>query len=453
MTVLKAGIGALFASAGCLALSSSYHVHSGDTLDSIAHKFHIPVHQLAVANGLNGQSVLRLGMSLIIPGHRSEQTSHVEESGGYTVREGQNDWIIAHKFGLTVPQLHRLNPGVDWSALRPGIHLNVGSSQREVSHESTSHFHEASFHQTSAGDSVYRVKEGDNDWLIAKKLGITHQALLDMNPHVDWSRLQPGEKINRPSSRVTLNYSRGSARNVTIAADHVILRRGPSTSSDEITEVNAGTLARVLGEHGRWYHLQFPKGTKAWVRDDFLVASHEAPSDEYAYHHSRYHYAYHRSRHGYIHGSYNYALHVPSGLASSKLLRTAYSMRGTPYVWGGTSRSGGFDCSGFTSTVFRKDGIQIPRTSREQSRVGKRVSRDDLKKGDLVFFRTLGSRRINHVGIYIGNGKFIQASSGRGHVIVSSLSDSYYRDHYAEARRILHHPAVKSHHPKPKHKK
>lgn len=450
MTSLKAGVGAIFVSAGCFALSSSYHVHSGDTLGSIAHKFHVPVHSLAVANGLDGHSVLRLGMKLTIPGESSSSNRHSSSSnqGGYTVKEGQNDWIIAHKFGLTVPQLHRLNPGVNWNALHPGIHLSVSGGSRSTHSSSHSDSHPSSHssqkstpqHDRTVGDHTYTVKDGDNDWIIAKKLNITHSALMDLNPDVRWSRLQTGEKINAPGGRVTLNYTRGYAENVTIAADNVTLRRKPSTSSEKVTEVNAGTLAKVVGRHGNWYQLKFPKGTVAWVRNDYLVASHSAPRTEYAKRReSTARYAYHRSKHESIHGSYNYALHVPAGMASNKLLKTAYAMRGTRYVWGGTSRSGGFDCSGFTSTVYRKDGIDLPRTSREQSQIGTQVHRGNLQKGDLVFFKTLGSHHINHVGIYIGNGKFMHASSGRGRVTVSSLSDSYYSNHFAEARRVIKH--------------
>lgn len=445
LTSLKAGVGVLFVSAGCFALSSSYHVHSGDTLGSIAHKLHVPIHELAVANGLNGKSVLRPGMTLTVPGEGSSKSRSHSSSGhgGYTVKEGQNDWIIAHKFGLTVPQLHRLNPDVNWNALHPGVHLSVGeggSSSHSGSHSSSKSSRSESSPRHSAGDHTYTVKDGDNDWIIAKKLNITHSALMDLNPDVQWSRLQTGQKIQAPGGRVTLNYTRGFADNVTIAADHVTLRRKPSTTAEKVTEVDAGTVAKVVGRKGNWYQLKFPKGTVAWVRNDYLVAAHVSPKREYAKRResSTTRYAYHRSRRESIHGSSSdYAVNLPKGVASNSLLKTAYAMRGTRYIWGGTSRSGGFDCSGFTSTVYRKDGIDIPRTSREQSEIGTRVHRGSLQKGDLVFFKTLGSHHINHVGIYIGDGKFMHASSGRGRVTVSKLSDSYYQNHFAEARRVI----------------
>jgi hypothetical protein len=100
------------------------------------------------------------------------------------------------------------------------------------------------------------------------------------------------------------------------------------------------------------------------------------------------------------------------------------------------SRSG-TDCSGFTSQVFRSLGVKLPRVSREQANVGVPVSGSQMKKGDLVFFRTSRGRRITHVGIYVGNGKFIHADTGAGHVAESSLSDGYYRNRFVTARRVV----------------
>ncbi|NLP34165.1 MAG: SH3 domain-containing protein [Clostridiales bacterium] len=99
---------------------------------------------------------------------------------------------------------------------------------------------------------------------------------------------------------------------------------------------------------------------------------------------------------------------------SSSSLRNdivSYALRfeGNPYVWGGTSLTKGADCSGFTQSVFKHFGIRIPRNSRSQASSGKRVSLDNMKKGDLIFYSKNG--RINHVAIYIGNGKVIGASS------------------------------------------
>jgi cell wall-associated NlpC family hydrolase len=116
----------------------------------------------------------------------------------------------------------------------------------------------------------------------------------------------------------------------------------------------------------------------------------------------------------------------------SALINNALSLRGIPYVWGGTTRKG-FDCSGFTQYVFAGSKISLPRTAAEQYNIGTPVNRQQLQPGDLVFFSTYKSGA-SHVGIYIGGGNFIHASSSG--VRITSLSDSYYQTRYLGARRV-----------------
>ncbi len=119
----------------------------------------------------------------------------------------------------------------------------------------------------------------------------------------------------------------------------------------------------------------------------------------------------------------------------TSVIKTAKSYLGTRYRYGGNTRKG-IDCSGFTCKVFKKYGKKLPRTSREQSKVGKKVSKMNLKAGDLVFFSSKNTRDVTHVGIALGNGKFIHASSSKKKVIVTSLSKKYYVDNYKGARRL-----------------
>ena len=117
------------------------------------------------------------------------------------------------------------------------------------------------------------------------------------------------------------------------------------------------------------------------------------------------------------------------------LLSMARQYGGVPYVWAGRSPSG-FDCSGFIYYVFDQLGYGLPRMADGQFEVGIPVSRNSLEPGDLVFFETYEPGP-SHVGIYIGNDQFIHASSGAGHVTVTPLNKTYYRDRYLGARRIL----------------
>lgn len=120
---------------------------------------------------------------------------------------------------------------------------------------------------------------------------------------------------------------------------------------------------------------------------------------------------------------------------AGRILSTAMDYMGVPYVFGGSSPRA-FDCSGYVQYVFAKVGISIPRTADTQYEVGTPVSTADLLPGDLVFFETYAPGA-SHVGIYVGDGNFIHASSGRGAVTVSSLSQAYYSSHYIGARRIV----------------
>lgn len=126
----------------------------------------------------------------------------------------------------------------------------------------------------------------------------------------------------------------------------------------------------------------------------------------------------------------------PSGQTGDpeSLIRTASAQLGKRYSFGGESPRQGFDCSGLSSYVYSKNGLDLPRSSREQYSQGAPVERDKLRKGDLVFF---GRKGINHVGIYLDDGKFIHAASSGGAVKVGDLDDPLWNKLYAGARRVL----------------
>ena len=109
---------------------------------------------------------------------------------------------------------------------------------------------------------------------------------------------------------------------------------------------------------------------------------------------------------------------------------------GVPYVFGGTTPKG-FDCSGFIRYVLGKVGIDLPRTSSDQYKTGKSVSKADLQPGDLVFFeKTYNKAGVTHSGIYIGNNNFISATSSKG-IKIDSLSSTYWGPKYYGAKRVI----------------
>ena len=123
-----------------------------------------------------------------------------------------------------------------------------------------------------------------------------------------------------------------------------------------------------------------------------------------------------------------------SNYISRSIIQTSMNYIGVPYVFGGTTPNG-FDCSGYVRYVFSNAGIYLPRMADEQYAVGSYVSMNELTAGDLVFFSTYEAGP-SHVGIYLGNGNFINASSSRG-VAIDSLNSSYWESCYIGARRIM----------------
>ena len=127
-----------------------------------------------------------------------------------------------------------------------------------------------------------------------------------------------------------------------------------------------------------------------------------------------------------------------SALDKQKLLEDAKYFKGGKYVWGGTTPEG-FDCSGYVQYLYKKHNINPPRTAWAQSKKGTTVEIDDLQKGDLLFFLTDKKRGIpvTHVGIYMGEGKFIHAASKKKGIIISSLTHGSYARTFVSAKRVV----------------
>lgn len=126
----------------------------------------------------------------------------------------------------------------------------------------------------------------------------------------------------------------------------------------------------------------------------------------------------------------------PTDRRVATVLQRALALLGTPYRWGGATPDKGFDCSGLVSYVFRNaTGIELPRVSRDMAKSGEPISdRTKLSAGDLVFFGRRG--RVDHVGIYLGEGRFVHAPRTGKDVMVSSLDSGYWSRKYMQARRV-----------------
>ncbi len=125
-----------------------------------------------------------------------------------------------------------------------------------------------------------------------------------------------------------------------------------------------------------------------------------------------------------------------AGSAFQEVLLSALSLSGTPYKYGGNSPETGFDCSGFVRYVFNQAAnLTLPHGARAISQIGKSIPVDQLQPGDLVFFNTL-KKAFSHVGIYVGEGRFIHAPSSGGGVHIVSMNDAYWAKRFNGARRL-----------------
>jgi cell wall-associated NlpC family hydrolase len=126
---------------------------------------------------------------------------------------------------------------------------------------------------------------------------------------------------------------------------------------------------------------------------------------------------------------------VPAEPKQVEVVQYAKSFLGTPYRNGGATHEG-VDCSGFVMSVYKRFDVRLPRTSLAQSRVGSPIQPVDMAPGDLVFFRTSGGS-VSHVGIYIGSGQFIHASTSARRVRIDEMEHDYYRRRFVTARRVI----------------
>jgi cell wall-associated NlpC family hydrolase len=116
----------------------------------------------------------------------------------------------------------------------------------------------------------------------------------------------------------------------------------------------------------------------------------------------------------------------------SRIVRTAQHYLGAPYRYGGDTPRG-FDCSGFVKYVYQRNGINLPRSVPGQYEAGRHIGRSQARQGDLVFFRTSRSRRLSHVGIYLGNNRFIHAPRTGKRVSYAKMDEPYWKKRYAGA--------------------
>lgn len=182
------------------------------------------------------------------------------------------------------------------------------------------------------------------------------------------------------------------------------MRAGASTSFDSLCSIPSGTVLELEGVYEGWYKVTYA-GNTGYVSSDYITITTEPTT-------------------------------ASSSALGEQIVALAKQYLGTPYVLGGNGPSS-FDCSGFTKYIYAQFGYTLNRTATDQLQNGVSVSRSELQPGDLVFFKYNTSKPVSHVGIYIGGGEFIHASTNRYMVQIDQMNSGHYANVFVYARRIL----------------
>jgi len=297
----------------------------------------------------------------------------------YQVKQGSTLFTIAKKYGVSVADLKKAN-NLRGNALKPGQFLTIPDRKEATAAKTDKKKSVAKGKAAPASKaSVYVVKKGDSIYSIAKKTGLSIVEIKQIN-HLRGNALKPGRKL-------------------------ALARHGASRDDAQDTVASR-------------------KKTSAFDLDDDdleddSVAVEDDPADIEK----------EKGAGSALLGTWN------NPDEPRLLVKVVKGFLGTPYRMGGSTVRG-IDCSAFVAKIYEFFDVNLPRTAREQAKVGKAVSKDELVEGDLVFFNT--RRAFGHVGIYIGNNEFIHASSGRSSkaVRIDNLDKPYYHKRFIKAVRL-----------------
>ena len=319
----------------------------------------------------------------------------------HKIKRGETLYTVAHSYHSTIEEVRRLNDIKKGEILKIGrvlkVPVNTYFPDKNIKIDNKAK-------KSSATRTVlanYRVQKGDTLHMIAKKHKMTVTELAKLNKIPYKSILKIGQQL-KVSKRVgqsqrVIAHTQEKRHKTAKVVKHVIKR---NKKSDPFLSMA---------------HKRQTKPSAAKRIRRYTVSSQPQPQ------------SCPKASSGKLDSKKVYKI---TSLAKRKL--------GKRYVWGAAGKNA-FDCSGLTSYVYKKSGIVLPRRAIAQSKVGKRIPKSRLKPGDLLFFDTSKHHRgrVNHVGIYIGDGKFIHASSAKKKVVITSLKKPFYAKRFKVARRFV----------------
>jgi LysM repeat protein len=425
----------------------NYIVKKGDTLNELSRRFNITVSELKKVNGLKRDKIC-VGNIILIPESVSElDPAIVNDSNNkeYTVIRGDTLLEIADKYTVSINDIKAANNlnkdkiQIGQILIIPPLDLTVhkvNEPQNEVKISDGLYNHQPSAIQISEPlpPIQYIVKKGDTLNEIASNFGLTVNELMHSNG-LSSTMLKTGAILKIPSTGTngiitSITLEKPSIKYIVEDGDSIEeLSRRFDVPIDSIKEanhitdntVNAGDILIIPdSKYERESVIQVGTITgKTRLQDLNIPNELNSQSLDEKVH------------------NYKQKRNADNNfdLITNRIINAALMFLGVPYKFGGNSPSTGLDCSAYVKKVFGILNIDLPRTARDIYHVGRYVQKNQLATGDLVFFRTY-ARYPSHVGIYLGDNKFIHASSRSKMVTIDDLDFNYYKKRYIGAKRI-----------------
>ncbi|MEO8253551.1 MAG: LysM peptidoglycan-binding domain-containing protein [Flavobacterium sp.] len=476
-----------------LALFSTFNVFSqekyiqhvvakGETVFKIAQQYHVQPLLIYQINP-DAKKGINYKQKLLIPVTDKNQISTIPESAGkqkeHLVVSKETVYGIARQYGVKVIDLYKLNPSLEKKGIRVGQTITVPDvdSQniiadnaaakevlkpeiKEIAKEpavvETKEVIASVLSVDSDGNKIKEVLAKETLYGIARENSVSVADLQKANPVLLSQSLRVGQKLIIPTNtkpiaveeKVVVIKKEDSKEIPEVKKPVITTADNENTTSNVVPEIDAkveitheivaketkygiakeyGLTVKELEEQNPQIAKKFLIGEKLTIRtlkSNVKTPSKELFSEAISQNNEE--------------PNYNFKSFHGTDFVD-QLIATASDNIGVRYRTGGTSKDG-FDCSGLMCTTFGAYDIKLPRTSFEQSQYGEKINNEDAKKGDLIFFRTNGRSRINHVGMVVevvdGDIKFIHSSVGGG-VIISSIKEKYYSKRVTQINRVL----------------